>query len=168
MKARLFLLLSLLSIGLHAQCDLITPLKEEGFENLIQIQEGDELQLHYENRRYRFEGLALKRVLEIISKTNCLTDKITLVIYNKGIPVTEISANKGNINGLIAGEITPKEFNSRPRFDFTTRKKPKQKAQQSSYLKSDLAVGTRTDYLLGILITPFVGHQCYSLACNRR
>ena len=69
MKAKLFLLLSLLSIGLHAQCDIITPLKEEGFENLIQIQEDGELQLHYENRRYRFEGLALKRVLEIISKT---------------------------------------------------------------------------------------------------
>ncbi len=128
MKARLFLLLSLLSIGLHAQCDLISPLKEEGFENLNQIQENDELQLHYENRRYRFEGLALKRVLEIISETDCLTDKITLVIYNKGIPVTEISTNKSSINGLIAGEIFPKEFNNQSHFDFTTRKKPKHKA----------------------------------------
>lgn len=154
MKARLFLLLSLLSIGLHAQCDLITPLKDEGFENLIQIQEGSELQLHYENRRYRFEGLALKRVLEIISETDCLTDKITLIIYNKGIPVTEISTNKSNINGLIAGEISTEEFNNQSHFDFTTRKKPKQKAEQSSYLKSDLAVGARTDYLLGNFDNP--------------
>ena len=154
MKARLFLLLSLLNIGLHAQCDLINPLQEEGFENLIQIQEGGELQLHYENRRYRFEGLALKRVLEIISKANCLTDKVTLVIYNKGIPITEISTNKDNINGLIAGEISAKEFNKRAHFDFTSRKKPKQKAEQSSYLKSDLAVGARIDYLLGNFDNP--------------
>jgi hypothetical protein len=154
MKARLFLLLSLLSIGLHAQCDLISPLQEEGFENLIQIQENGELQLHYENRRYRFEGLALKRVLEIISETECLTDKVTLVIYNKGIPVTEISTNKDNIKGLIAGEISAKEFNKRAHFDFTSRKKPKQKAEQSSYLKSDLAVGARIDYLLGNFDNP--------------
>jgi len=154
MKAGLFLLLSLLSIGLHAQCDLITPLKEEGFENLMQVQKGDQLQLHYENRRYRFEGLALKRVLEIISETECLTDKITLVIYNKGIPVTEISTDKSNINGLIAGEIPAEEFNKRSHFDFTTRKKPKQKAEQSSYLKSDLAFGARTNYLLGNFDNP--------------
>ena len=154
MKARLFLLLSLLSIGLHAQCDLITPLKEEGFENLIQIQEDGELQLHYENRRYRFEGLALKRVLEIMSKTDCLPEKITLVIYNKGIPVIEIRTDKGTIDGLIAGEITPREFNNRSHFDFTTRKKPKQKTEQSSYFKSDIAVGARTDYLLGNFDNP--------------
>ena len=53
------------SANLHAQCDLITPLKSEGFENLIQTNKDGELQLHYENRRYRFEGLALQKVLEI-------------------------------------------------------------------------------------------------------
>ena len=167
MKARLFLLLSLLSIGLHAQCDLITTLKEEGFENLIQIQKDGELQLHYENRRYRFEGLALKRVLEIISETACLTDKITLIIYNKGIPVTEISTNKGNINGLIAGEISVEEFNNRSHFDFTTRKKPKQKVEQSSYLKSDLAVGARTDYLLGNFDNPIRWTPMHRCPTNR-
>lgn len=154
MKIKLFALLSLLSIGLHAQCDLITPLKQEGFENLIQNLNGEDLHLHYENRRYRFEGLALKRVLEIISKAECLNENITLIIYNKGVPVTEITTKKSSIDALVAGEISPEDFNHQAHFNFTTRKRPKQKTVQSSYFKSDLAVGVRTDYLIGNFDNP--------------
>ena len=148
------LLLITASANLQAQCDLITPLAKEGFENLIQTYENGELQLHYENRRYRFEGLALQKVLDIIAETPCLTNSITLIIYNKGIPVTEIGTTKVLVDGLINETISAKEFTSSSRFDFTTKKKPKEKAIQSSYLKSDLAVGARTDYLLGNFDNP--------------
>ena len=142
------------SAKLQAQCDLITPLVEEGFENLIQTNEDGGLQLHYENRRYRFEGLALQKVLEVIAGTPCLSNSMTLIIYNKGIPVTEIRTTKALIDDLISGTISSKEFTSSSDFDFTTKKKPKEKAKQSSYLKSDLAVGARTDYLLGNFDNP--------------
>ena len=148
------LLLIAASTNLQAQCDLITPLAEEGFENLAQTNEDGGLQLHYENRRYRFEGLALQKVLEIIADTPCLSNSITLIIYNKGIPITEIGTTKALINDLIDETISAKEFTGSSRFDFTTKKKPKEKAIQSSYLKSDLAVGARTDYLLGNFDNP--------------
>ena len=148
------LLLISASANLQAQCDLITPLAQEGFENLLQTNEDGELQLHYENRRYRFEGLALQKVLEVIADTPCLTNSITLIIYNKGIPVTEIRTTKALIDDLISGTISAKKFTSSSDFDFTTRKKPKQKAKQRSYLKSDLAVGARIDYLLGNFDNP--------------
>jgi len=154
MKALYFSLFSFISFALHGQCDLITPLKEEGFENLIQIQEDGELQLHYENRRYRFEGVALKRVFEIISKTPCISDKITLIIYNKGIPVSEVQTKKNLIEGLITKELTVKEFNKQSNFTFSNRKKPNKKTVQNSYLKSDVAVGIRTDYLIGNFDNP--------------
>ena len=154
MKALYFSILSLISFALHGQCDLITPLKEEGFENLIQIQEDGELQLHYENRRYRFEGVALKRVFEIIAKTPCISDTITLIIYNKGIPVSEVQTKKSLIKGLITKELTTKEFNKQSNFTFSNRKRPREKTVQSSYLKSDLAVGLRTDYLIGNFDNP--------------
>ena len=154
MKALFLSAFSLISIALHAQCDLITPLKEEGFENLIQTSEDGGLQLHYENRRYRFEGVALKRILEIIATTPCLSDSITIVIYNKGIPVTDIHTQKNAIDGLISGELSVTEFNGKTRFSFTTRKRPKEKVSNSSYLKSDVAVGARTDYLIGNFDNP--------------
>jgi len=150
----LTLLLITASANLHAQCDLFTPLANEGFENLIQTNKDGELQLHYENRRYRFEGLALQKVLEIIAETPCLSNSITLIIYNKGIPVTEIRTTKELIDGLIDSTISAKEFTSSSSFDFTTQKKPKEKAKQISYLKSDLAIGARTDYLLGNFDNP--------------
>jgi len=150
----LTLLLIAASANLQAQCDLITPLAEEGFENLIQTNKDGGLQLHYENRRYRFEGLALQKVLEIIAETPCLSNSITLIIYNKGIPVTEIRTTKELIDGLIDSTISAKEFTSSSSFDFTTQKKPKEKAKQISYLKSDLAIGARTDYLLGNFDNP--------------
>ena len=154
MKVLVALLFSIFSFGLHAQCNVISQLKEEGFENLIQIQKEGELQLHYENRRYRFEGLALKRVLEIIAKTPCLSNSITLIIYNKGIPVTEINTSKELIDQLITGKISAKTFNKGSHFDFTTRRKPSEKLIQSSYLKSDAALGVRTDYLIGNFDNP--------------
>jgi len=150
----LTLLLIAASANLQAQCDLITPLAEEGFENLIQTNKDGGLQLHYEDRRYRFEGLALQKVLEIIAETPCLSNSITLIIYNKGIPVTEIRTTKELIDGLIDSTISAKEFTSSSSFDFTTQKKPKEKAKQISYLKSDLAIGARTDYLLGNFDNP--------------
>ncbi len=154
MKVLVTLLFSIFSIGLHAQCDLISPLKEEGFENLIQIQKEGELQLHYENRRYRFEGQALKRLLEIIANTPCLNNSITLIIYNKGIPVTELNTTKELIDDLVTRKISARIFNKESRFDFTNREKPNEKSIQSSYIKSDVAVGVRTDYLIGNFDNP--------------
>jgi len=140
MKALFFSVFSLISIALHAQCNLITPLKEEGFENLIQISEDGGLQLHYENRRYRFEGVALKRVLEIIAATPCLSNSITIIIYNKGIPISELRTQKNAIDELISGELSATTFNREANFSFTTHKRPKEKVTNSSYLKSDVAV----------------------------
>ena len=154
MRALLLLFALLLTSAASAQCDLISPLKAEGFENLIQTSSGDRLELHYENRRYRYEGRALYEVLKIISATPCLAQNITLVIYNKGIPVTELTTSLSALQGLFAQETSFEAFTSESQFDFTTRKRPKQKAVQSSYLKSDLAVGTRTDYLLGNFDNP--------------
>ena len=154
MRALLLLFALFITSAASAQCDLISPLKAEGFENLIQTSSGDRLELHYENRRYRYEGRALYEVLKIISATPCLSQNITVVIYNKGIPVTELTTSLSAIQGLFAKESGFEAFSSESQFDFTTRKRPKQKAVQSSYLKSDLAVGVRTDYLLGNFDNP--------------
>ena len=70
MKARLFLLLSFLSIGLHAQCDLITPLKEEGFENLIQVQKGEPV---HHNKHCEWNGQALGWRCRILNGANYLS-----------------------------------------------------------------------------------------------
>ena len=66
MRALLLLFALFIASAASAQCDLISPLKAEGFENLIQTSLGDRLELHYENRRYRYEGRALYEVLKII------------------------------------------------------------------------------------------------------
>ena len=47
MRALLLLFALLLTSAASAQCDLISPLKAEGFENLIQTSSGDRLELHY-------------------------------------------------------------------------------------------------------------------------
>lgn len=154
MRALLLLFALFSTSAASAQCDLISPLKAEGFENLIQTSSGDRLELHYENRRYRYEGRALFEVLKLISATPCLAQNITLVIYNKGIPVTELTTSLSAIQGLFTKEASFEAFTSESQFDFTARKRPKQKAVQSSYLKSDLAVGARTDYLLGNFDNP--------------
>ena len=154
MRNIVFVIFSFFCAAATAQCNLLSALQSEGFENLLLIENNEELELHYENRRYRFEGMALRRVLESIAESDCLAEKITLIIYNKGLPVTEITTKKSLINELILGSISATVFNSQSYFGFTTRKKPKQKETQSSYLKTDLAVAARTDYLLGNFDNP--------------
>ena len=154
MKNIVFVLFSFFCSAASSQCNLLSELQSEGFENLLLVENEDRLELHYENRRYRFEGLALRRVLESISESECIAQQITLIIYNKGLPITEITTKKSLVKELISGSISATVFNSQSHFGFTNRKKNKQKKIQSSYLKTDLAVAARTDYLLGNFDNP--------------
>lgn len=154
MRNIVFVIFSFFCAAATAQCNLLSELQSEGFENLLLIENNEELELHYENRRYRFEGIALRRVLESIAESDCLAEKITLIIYNKGLPITEITTKKSLINELIYGNISATVFNSQSHFVFTDRKKTKQRETQSSYLKTDIAVAARTDYLLGNFDNP--------------
>ena len=154
MRNIVYVIFSFFCAAATAQCNLLSELQSEGFENLLLIENNEELELHYENRRYRFEGIALRRVLESIAESDCLAEKITLIIYNKGLPITEITTKKSLINELIYGNISATVFNSQSHFVFTDRKKTKQRETQSSYLKTDIAVAARTDYLLGNFDNP--------------
>ncbi|MEK9750141.1 MAG: YjbH domain-containing protein [Flavobacteriaceae bacterium] len=154
MRNIVFVIFSFFCAAATAQCNLLSELQSEGFENLLLIENNEELELHYENRRYRFEGKAVRRVFELIVKSDCANENITLIIYNKGLPITEITTKKSLIKRLITGNISAKVFNSQSHFGFTDRKKPKHKETQSSFLKSDLAVAARTDYMLGNFDNP--------------
>ena len=154
MRNIVFVIFSFLCAAAAAQCNLLSALQSEGFENLLLIENNEELELHYENRRYRFEGVALRRVLDLIAKSDCAIEKITIIIYNKDIPITEIKTKKSLVNDLISGSISINVFNSQSHFGFANRKNSKQKKTQSSYLKTDLAIAARTDYLLGNFDNP--------------
>lgn len=144
-----------LNFNIYGQCDFIKPLAKNGFENLVQTQDSSgKIYIHYENRQYRFEGTALRRVLEVISEVNCAKTDISLIIYNKGIPITEIQTTKDLIDQLSNRLIKPEIFNKNSNFDFVKAKKPRNQTSQSSFRKTDIAVGARTDYLLGNFDNP--------------
>jgi len=154
MRVTLVLLLITIISPIKAQCDITSRLVEDGFENIIQLETNDGTEIHYENRRYRYEGIALKKVLEFIAKSDCISSNVALIIYNKGVPITEINTTKEAIINLIQREGSFEEFARNTNFNFTRRKRPKEKVIKTSYLKSDIAVGAQIDYLLGNFDNP--------------
>jgi hypothetical protein len=94
MRVTLVLLLITIISPIKAQCDITSRLAEDGFENIIHLENNTGTEIHYENRRYRYEGIALKKVLEFIAKSDCISSNVSLIIYNKGVPITEINTTK--------------------------------------------------------------------------
>ena len=140
---------------LQAQCDLLDRLLTHDFENIQIVNTPSSLEVHYENRRYRFEADALYHVLREVRLSNCLSDQIAVVIYNKGVPVSEVVTTKTELDELYSQNKPYSLWAKEARFNFTKRKRPKEGGPTNrSYLKSDLATGFKIDYLLGNFDNP--------------
>jgi len=140
---------------LQAQCDLLDRLLTHDFENIQIVNTPSGLEVHYENRRYRFEADALYHVLREVRLSNCLSDQIAVVIYNKGVPVSEVVTTKTELDELYSQNKPYSLWAKEARFNFTKRKRPKEGGPTNrSYLKSDLATGFKIDYLLGNFDNP--------------
>ena len=114
MNKKLFVLLIAFFglIKLSAQRN-IEILEEIGFENLAEITEADHYYLCYENNRYRYEGdalIALLTVIELPEKIN----KVSLLIYNRGLGITMVAFSPNDLKALRKGNISSEIFTVSP------------------------------------------------------
>jgi len=129
-------------------------LEQEGFQS-IDIYQGDQsLVVAYENRVYRFDALALKRVIQLTEKSlgEVKTDleNITFITKRNNIPMLQADWNNSNQTAL--GSF-PKDLSiSR---DITTIDKHKKviKAQNSGNFKAELVLRPYLTMELGNLYT---------------
>lgn len=153
MNKKLFVLLIAFFglIKLSAQRN-IEILEEIGFENLAEITEADHYYLCYENNRYRYEGdalIALLTVIELPEKIN----KVSLLIYNRGLGITMVAFSPNDLKALRKGNISSEIFTQKAHFSFNVDKLVDKfeslKKTNSSYLKPEIIFGLNLDYALG-------------------
>jgi len=149
-----FVLLIVITSRVFGQNNLKTAQKlvEDGFENVKVFSQIKHLYVSYENNRYRFEAVALSKVLELIELDDQTTN-LTILIQNKGIGITAIRLEKLDLESFKSGMLSIQDLVESMTFtlsvDALNRQFEDIEVFNPSYLKVDISAGVTLDYFLG-------------------
>jgi len=90
--------------------DLYRKLIDEGFENVLVSNSDSTLYVSYENRLYRFEIDAIKKVLELSADELIGFKRISLIIQNKNIPIVKLETSSNKVMDWLNKKIAPSDF----------------------------------------------------------
>lgn len=132
----------------------IRILDDFGFENLVEKNENGSYILFYENNLYRFEAYGVAKILNLL-KIDDTTKSVTLVLLNKGIPITEVNLAANLLNDFQKGELDIDQLLSQTQISWTNRKlKDQDVFTNSSYFKTDVNLRLSLNYKLGAFDNP--------------
>lgn len=123
-----------------------------GLENIRVFTNDKILYIGYENNRYRFEGDALKDVVDLIASLSSDYDSTYILIYNTGLPVVYVRIPK-----IIFSEIKTNKYSQASldhihaslSVDFLDDMFKKHTPLNSPFFKFDFQLGFHLDYQLG-------------------
>lgn len=148
---KIYLLLIFGPICLWGQNNL-EKLEAEGLENLSEISTEKHYFLTYENNRYRFEGDALIRVLELLETPENI-EKVSILIQNRGLPMSAVHFTRQSWIDFQTGKLTAQEWSQMADFSFEIDRLAKRfeaaKKTNESFKKIDAVVGVGLNYTLG-------------------
>lgn len=148
---KIYLLLIFGPICLWGQNNL-KKLEAEGLENLSEISTEKHYFLTYENNRYRFEGDALIRVLELLETPENI-EKVSILIQNRGLPMSAVHFTRQSWIDFQNGKLTAQEWSQMADFSFEIDRLAKRfeaaKKTNESFKKIDAVVGVGLNYTLG-------------------
>ena len=125
---------------------------DNGFENLKSININTHYYLTYENNRYRFEGVALSKVLSSL-QLKTTDEQVSILIQNKGIGISALHFSASNFAAFKLGDLSAEEFIESVIFTFDvdalTLIFEQLESYNPSFLKADFSVGIGLDYSLG-------------------
>lgn len=99
---------------------IIDALIQNGYENVRIKSDSNKIIIAYENRVYRFEVFAIKKVIEIIVPLIDDGEDIILIPLNKKIPIVSIAAKIQDCRNYCSGKINGEEFSQRLNIQFNT------------------------------------------------
>lgn len=133
--------------GLHGQSNkeinsVSDGLINEGFENIYVERTNDSsFHIQYENRRYRFEPVALAKVIEIVSETTGSDiSQLHIVILYQKIPVLSVNLSLKNFRDYINGKADLEEFATTCDFSSDVSLRTLKNAANNSRFKPDLVI----------------------------
>lgn len=114
----------------------------EDFENVyVEMTDDSLLHIQYENRRYRFEPVALAEVIEIVSETTGSDiSRLHIVILYQKIPVLSVDLSLKKYRDYINGHAVMEEFAITCNFSSDVGLQTPKNASNNSQFKPDLVI----------------------------
>lgn len=139
---------------------IIRKLVEHGFENVRVNVRDENLIIAYENRVYRFDPEAVKKVLKIVTPNLKDEYKIILIPENRKIPIVSIEVNVVDCKKYFSSEISGEEFSKKVSVDFNTdrifNEIEKEELVNSSSFRFDLALRPQIKFEFGPFEKPII------------
>jgi len=89
---------------------ITNALTNKGYENLCVYTSDDTIYIAYENRKYRWESMALVEIIQAVIPYSENSKELSIVIQLRGIPIIQVLLNINKINDYTSGKILMEEF----------------------------------------------------------